>query len=168
MVISAFVRPLHAVLVHHSRYQSIQDDILPSLVGRWWFASGNSCLCFQQYFASRAEAVSAVLNLTLGGELVPALVAAPCGGLREFGVAVIAIATMTPTGTVAWVTEAGACTFLASIPLPPMLADAGTSTFFANTVTPPVRTDTRTSTIFAITVTPPMRTRFMLVYPFRF
>ena len=65
MVISAFVRPLHAVLVHHSRYQSIQNDILPPLVGWWWFASGNSRLFLQPYFASRAEAVSSVLNSPL-------------------------------------------------------------------------------------------------------
>ena len=65
MVISAFVRPLHAVIVHHSRYQSIQNDILPPLGGWWWFASGNSGLCFQQYIASYAEAISSVLYLAL-------------------------------------------------------------------------------------------------------
>ena len=64
-VIATFVSPLHSVLVHHSRYQSIQNDILPPLVGSWWFASGNRRLCVQPYFASYAEAVSSVLNLPL-------------------------------------------------------------------------------------------------------
>jgi len=149
MVIPAFVRPLHAVLVHHSRYQSIQNDILPPLVGWWWFASGISCLCFQQYLASRAEAVSSVLNLPLGGEGGPALVAAPCRGLREVGVAVIALTALPPTGT-----DAGTSTarLLALAALPPMVTDAGTSTarLLAHTANPPMVTDVGTSTLLAL------------------
>jgi hypothetical protein len=174
MVISAFVRPLHAVLVHHSRFQSIQNDILPPLGGWWWFASGNSGLCFQQYIASRAEAVSSVVNLPLGGEAVPALVAAPCRALREVGVAVIAITAPPPTGAEAgtstllaptapltMVTDAGTSTLLALAALPPTGTDAGTSTLLALAATPPTGTDAGTSTLLAITLSFSMRTRFV-------
>ena len=99
MVIATFVRPLNAVLVHHSRYQSIQNDILPPFVGRWWFTSGNNRLFLQPYFASKAEAVSAVLTSPLGGEDVSALVAAPCRALREVGVALIALTALLLMGT---------------------------------------------------------------------
>ena len=145
MVISAFVRPLHAVLVQHSRYQIIQDDILPPLVGWWWFASGISRLCFQQYFASRAEAVSAVLNLALRSEENPALVAAPRRGLREVGVAVIAQTSNPPM-----LADAGTSTLLARTANPPMVTEAGTSTLLALTALPPVRTDSGTSTLLAL------------------
>ena len=159
MVISAFVRPLHAVLVQHSRYQIIQNDILPPLVGWWWFASGNSRLFLQPYFASYAEAVSSVLKPPLGGELVPALVAAPCRGLCEVGVAVVAHTSNPPTGT-----DAGTSTarLLARTALSPMGTDAGTSTarLFARTALSLVRTDAGTSTArrLALTALPQMLT----------
>jgi len=170
MVISAFVRPLHVVLVHHSRYQTIQNDILPPLVGRWWFASCNSGLCFQEYFASYTQAVSSVRNLALGGELVPALVAAPCRGLCEVGVAVIARTANPPTGT-----DAGTSTarLLARTALPQMLAEASASTarLLATTVLPPMVAVYCTSTaraaarVLAINLAFSMKTELM--NPFR-
>jgi hypothetical protein len=169
MVISAFVRPLHAVLVQHSRYQSIQDDILPPLGGRWWFASGNNRLCFQQYFASYTEAVSAVLNSPLGGEDGPALVAAPSRALCEVGVAVIALTALPPMGTEVGTstllartalpptgTDAATSTLLALAALPPMLAEAGTSTLLALAAVPPTGTEASTSTLLAMAALPPM------------
>ena len=173
MVISAFVRPLHAVLVQHSRYQIIQNDILPPLVGWWCLASGISRLFLQPYFASYAEAVSSVLNPPLGGELVPALVAAPCRTLREFGIAVIARTATPPVRTDAGtstarllalaalppvVTDAGTSTLLAPTANPPMLADAGTSTLLAPTARPPMGADAGTSTLLARFARPPMGT----------
>ena len=107
----------------------------------------------QQYFAPRAEAVSSVLNLPLGTDLNPALVAAPCRALREVGVAVVAQTSNPPM-----LADAGTSTLLARTANPPMVTDAGTSTLLAHTAPLAMLADAGTSTLLALTALPPMVT----------
>ena len=124
-------------------------------------------------------------NLALRRDENPALVAAPCRGLREVGVAVIALAANPPTGTDAGTstarllaqflafsmgTDAGTSTarLLAHIAPLTMVTEAGTSTLLAHTANPPTGTDAGTSTarLLATTLAFSMRTQLPNIFRF--